>query len=78
MDKKIIKIEIDNEALMEKIKNTIGNQCACFVLITCSAPSAEGKMEVQMHFEGDESLASFLVENAAQVFDDRIGQRESQ
>jgi len=47
------------------------------VLITCSEPSKEGKMEVEMSYEGDESLASFLVDNASQVFDERLSQRES-
>jgi hypothetical protein len=77
MGKKIIKIEIENEILLGKIKDAIGNRCACFVLISCSEPSHEGRMEVQMHFEGDETLAAFLVENAGQVFDEQISQRES-
>jgi hypothetical protein len=35
-------------------------------------------MEVELHFEGDESLAAFLVENASQVFDEQISMRETQ
>lgn len=77
MSKKIVKIEIENEVLLDKIKMAIGNQCACFVLISCSQPKPDGRMDVQLHFEGDESLAAFLVENAVQVFDERISQRES-
>jgi hypothetical protein len=50
---------------------------ACFVLITCTQPSEDGKMEVAMNYEGDETLASFLVDNASQVFDERMQQRES-
>lgn len=41
--------------------------CSCYVLITCTEPSKEGDMEVEMTYEGDESLVSYLVENA-QVF----------
>ncbi len=62
---------------LDKIKNAVGGNCACFVLITCTQPATDGKMEVEMHYEGEESLAAFLVENAGQVFDDRINQRES-
>ena len=51
--------------------------CACYVLITCSEPNLEGKMEVQMDYEGDATLAAFLVQNAAQVFDDRFEFKES-
>ncbi len=41
--------------------------CSCYVLITCTEPSGDGDMEVEMTYEGDESLVSYLVENA-QVF----------
>lgn len=60
-----------------QIKKTVKEDCACYVLITCSEPNAEGKMEVEMDYEGDEALAAFLVENAAQVFDNRFHCRES-
>lgn len=63
---------------MEKdIKKALNDNCACYVLITCSEPNVEGKMEVEMNYEGDECLAAFLVENAAQVFDDRKNRQES-
>lgn len=66
-----------NESRLEIIKKALGDKCACFVLITCTEPSADGKMQVEMNFDGDESLAAFLIENASQVFDDQISQRES-
>jgi membrane-bound inhibitor of C-type lysozyme len=62
---------------LEKIKSALREIHACYVLITCSEPSKEGKMEVEMNYEGDESLAAFLVDNASQVFDERLSQRES-
>lgn len=61
----------------KEIKKAIGENCACYVLITCTAPTADGKMEVQMNYEGDECLAAYLVENASQVFEDRFQRRES-
>ncbi|MBI3508165.1 MAG: hypothetical protein HY069_00820 [Chlamydiia bacterium] len=78
MSEKIIQIEGVEEVLMAKVKSAIGDPCACFVLITCSEPSETGQMEVKMHFEGDETLASFLVESASAVFDERSEKRESQ
>ena len=66
-----------NEIPLATIKKALGKKCACFVLITCTEPSADGKMQVEMNFEGDESLAAFLIENASQVFDDQIAHRES-
>jgi hypothetical protein len=67
---KIINVE-------KEVEKVLGNKCACYVLITCSEPSSDGNMSVEMKYEGDESLAAFLVENASQVFDDRKNQRES-
>lgn len=78
MGKSVVKIEQPStEVVMSKVKKALGDQCACFVLITCTQPNAEGKMNVEMHFEGEESLAAFLVDNASQVFDDRIAKQES-
>jgi hypothetical protein len=37
---------------------------ACTILITCGQPSADGKMSVEMTYEGDPLLASYLLENA--------------
>lgn len=51
--------------------------CACYVLITCTEPDESGKMQVALDYEGDETLAAYLVENAAQVFDnERSGMRK--
>lgn len=61
----------------KKIEKVLGKGCACYVLITCSEPSADGHMNVELNYEGDETLAAFLVENAGQVFDERKSCRES-
>lgn len=61
----------------EQVKKALKGNCACYVLITCSTPNAEGKMDVEMNYEGDENLAAFLVDNAVQVFEDRFHCRES-
>ncbi len=71
MSKKVVRIDRD------QIKKSLKEQCACYVLITCSTPSDDGKMEVEMSFEGEEDLAALLVENASQVFDTRIPRQES-
>lgn len=40
----------------------------CSVTIQCKAPSDDGKMEVEMFYEGgDEALASYLVETARET-----------
>ncbi len=42
---------------------------ACYVLITCGAPSKDGKMQVEMTYQGDPVLAAYLVESAQQFID---------
>lgn len=61
----------------KELEKAVKENCACYVLITCSEPNAEGKMEVEMNYEGDESLVAFLIENASQVFDNRFDCRKS-
>lgn len=61
----------------KEIKKALGEQCACYVLITCTKPGPDGNMEVEMNYEGDETLAAFLLENASQAFDNPGNKRES-
>lgn len=37
---------------------------ACKIFISCDQPSADGKMSVEMTYEGDPSLAAYLLERA--------------
>lgn len=57
--KKIIKINTDRKTP------------ACSVLITCGEPNEEGKMQVEMTYEGDMVLAAYLLENAQNILDER-------
>ena len=41
----------------------------CYVLITCGVPSKDGKMEVEMTYQGDPVLAAYLVESAQNFID---------
>ncbi len=45
-----------------------------YVLITCTKPDKKGKMEVEMCYEGDETLVSYLVNNAGEILDERLEQ----
>ncbi len=54
---------------LDKIKKALSDNNACYVLITCGSPSKDGKMEVEMSYDGDEVLAAYMVDNAQQIFD---------
>lgn len=56
----------------DKLKKALGKDNACYVVITCALPTEDGKMDVEMTYEGDETLASYLLENAQQIMDDRL------
>lgn len=49
-------------------KKQLGEKNACYVFITCSQPSLEGTMEVEMDYEGDIDLAAYLIDSAQTFF----------
>lgn len=60
-----------------EIREKLASTHACYVLITCDAPSPEGNMNVEMSYEGDPALASLLVQGALdhlaeQEFEDEV------
>ena len=72
MAKPIVKLVHSKEnCSLNKIRKSLSENYACYVLLTCDSPTPDGKMNVAMSFDGDEMLASFLVENARQVFDNQ-------
>lgn len=76
---KVLPLDSKENLSLEQIKNSLANYNACYVLITCKKPSKEGEMAVEMCYEGDETLASYLVENAKEAFSSKIeGSQNSQ
>lgn len=53
----------------EKIKKQLKKDNACYVLITCTPPSKDGKMQVELNYSGDENLAAYLIDGAKSVFE---------
>ena len=54
----------DDSLVLEGLKDLLAQGNECYVLITCKKPSKEGKMQVEMTYEGDASLAAYLIESA--------------
>ncbi len=42
----------------------LAKEHACFILITCDNETKDGNMNVNMSYEGDPALASYLLEGA--------------
>jgi len=52
---------------LKNIKEYLADNNLCYVLLTCSTPSEEGNMRVEMAYEGEEEIASYLIESAFEV-----------
>jgi hypothetical protein len=59
------------ESVVE-IKKALSENNTCYVLITCSEASKDGKMEVEMSYGGDPILAAYLVESAQNIIETEI------
>ncbi|HEY5235489.1 MAG TPA: hypothetical protein VIJ14_04875 [Rhabdochlamydiaceae bacterium] len=55
-----------------EIKRALSENNTCYVLITCTEASKDGKMEVEMTYGGDPILAAYLVESAQNIIDTDI------
>jgi hypothetical protein len=55
----------------ECLKDTLAKNHLCYVLITCDKPSIDGELKVEMTYEGDVSLASYLLHGAQDFIDDQ-------
>lgn len=72
--RKILQGLFDKKGLSRKelrglVKKKEKNKTICYVLLTCSEPNAEGNMEVEMFYEGEKSLASYLIKSADGMID---------
>ena len=57
----------------QELRDLLKERYPCFVLITCGEPTEEGKIEVEMAYEGDDSLAAYLIESAQSFIEDATG-----
>ena len=51
------------------IQKVLKKDPPCYVLITCDEPSEDGHMQVEMTYQGDAALASYLLQGAQCVID---------
>ena len=60
-----------NQVERKRLKNKLAKDNVCYVLITCAESSKDGDMQVEMSYEGDAVLASYLVHGAQLYFDEQ-------
>ena len=61
---------------MEKVKRFLDENNAGYILLTCSEPSENGNMNVEMSFEGDDTLVAYLADSAQSILDEQIQKRQ--
>lgn len=49
---------------------------AGYVLITCAKPNDEGKMQIEMTYGGDPSLAHMLIDGAQGILEEAVEEDE--
>lgn len=59
------------------IRESLAKKHDCYVLITCDQSSADGQMEVEMTYQGDATLAAYLLEGAQGIIDEKDLNNES-
>lgn len=52
------------ERMQQTIAEKIQHGTVCYVLITCQEADEEGNMKVELSYEGDGDLASYLISSA--------------
>lgn len=53
----------------EEYKEILDGKHACYVLITCDGFDSSGQMQVEMSYEGDRTLVSYLLKGAKSLVD---------
>lgn len=58
-----------NRSCRKDLKDVLDKNSACYVLITCGEPKENGDIEVEMTYQGDAVLASYLLQGAQSFMD---------
>ncbi len=56
----------------KELMELLAKEHSCFILITCDNETKDGNMNVNMSYEGDPVLASYLLEGAKSRIDSEL------
>lgn len=62
--------QLPDGKISRDLKKILSEKPSCYVLIACGQPSEDGKMQVEMTYEGDACLAAYLIESAQRFIGD--------
>lgn len=64
--------------IRKEIRELLTQDHACYVLVTCDTPTEEGKMQVEMSYEGDPALAAYLLQGAQSFLEEQEDEQEEE
>lgn len=67
-----MKLYVDKRNANKHIKTTLSKNNACYILITCNDSSVNGEKDVEMSYQGDIALASYLLQGAQLALDEQF------
>ncbi len=62
--------DFSKKEIKSVIKRKMSGKTICYVLLTCSEPTADGSMEVEMKYEGEKWLAAYLIQSAQGILEE--------
>lgn len=60
----------------KRLKDELARKHACYVLITCDELTADGEMQVEMSYQGDATLAAYILQGAQMRLDEQQARNE--
>lgn len=63
------RVVLDKHEPKANLKKVLSDKTACYVLIYCDEPRSDGSMNVELMYEGDRSLAAYLLHSAQGALD---------
>lgn len=70
--RKFVKLQVTNGNIPEKVHKVFRRKNIAYVLITCGEVNKKGEMEVEMTYEGDKYLVSYMLENARELMESKL------
>lgn len=54
-----------------QLQKKLAKEHACYILITCDHPAENGSMPVNMTYQGDADMVSYLLQGAQSMIDEQ-------
>jgi|GEM_PF-5827627 len=67
-----VKLQVTSGKVPEKVHKVFRRKTIAYILISCGEANNKGEMEVEMTYEGDKYLVSYMLENARELMDSKL------